>query len=80
MISAVVVVRDELADALLELSLADTQIVAFQQDPIFHRAVILLDLALYQAGGKLGRGCVDALILEPPTKLARQVGWPVIAQ
>jgi hypothetical protein len=42
-VSAIVVVLDELADALFELS---WQTVVFQQDPIFHRAVISLDLAL----------------------------------
>jgi hypothetical protein len=41
-VSAVVVVRDELADALFELS---WQIVVFQQDPIFHRAAIVANEA-----------------------------------
>src|ERR1700746_534649 len=40
-VSTVVVVRDELLDALFELS---WQVVVLQQDPVFHRAVISLDL------------------------------------
>src|SRR5258705_1692482 len=42
-VSRVVVVLDELLDALFELS---WQVVVLQQDPVFHRAVISLDLAL----------------------------------
>jgi hypothetical protein len=40
-VSAIVVVLDELADALFELS---WQIVVFQQHPDFHGAMIPLDL------------------------------------
>src|SRR5258708_12358043 len=42
-VSGVVVVLDELLDALFELS---WQAVVLQHDPVFHRAVISLDLAL----------------------------------
>jgi putative ABC transport system substrate-binding protein len=42
-VSTVVVVLDEPLDALFELS---WQVVALQQDPVFHRAVISLDLGL----------------------------------
>src|SRR5881296_1766221 len=42
-VSTVVVVADELLDALFELS---WQVVVVQQDPVFHRAMISLDLAL----------------------------------
>ena len=41
--SRVGVVLDELLDAVFELS---WQVVVLQQDPVFHRAVISLDLAL----------------------------------
>ena len=42
-VSTVVVVLDELVDAVFELT---WQIVVLQQDPVFHRAVISLDLTL----------------------------------
>ena len=42
-VSRVGVVLDELLDAVFELS---WQVVVLQQDPVFHRAVISLDLAL----------------------------------
>src|SRR2546430_2474524 len=46
-VSTVVVVPDELLDALFELS---WQVVVVQQDPVFHRAMISLDLALRHRG------------------------------
>src|SRR5271167_2128083 len=76
-ISTVVVVLDELADALFELS---WQIVVFQQDPIFHRAVISLDLALRHRVVSSAADVFDAFVLEPLAELARDVGWTVIAQ
>ena len=42
-IALIVVVLDELVDAMFELT---WQIVVFQQDLVFHRAVISLDLTL----------------------------------
>src|SRR6516165_1083108 len=54
-ISTVVVVPDELLDALFELS---WQVVVVQQDPVLHRAMISLDLAPASSGGKAGRGYV----------------------
>ena len=56
------------------------QIVVFQQDPIFHLAVISLDLALCHRVVSPAANVFDALVLEPLTKFARQVGWTVIAQ
>ena len=76
-VAAVVVVLDELADALFKLS---WQIVVFQQDPIFHRAVISLDLALCHRVVSSAADVFDAVVPEPLSKLARQVGWTVIAQ
>src|SRR5262249_22599354 len=76
-ISTVVVVPDELLDALFELS---WQVVVLQQDPVFHRAMISLDLALRHRVVRPAADMSDAVVLEPLTKLARHVGWTVIAQ
>ena len=76
-VSAIVVVVDELADAVFELT---WQIVVFQQDPVFHRAVISLDLSLRHRVVRPAADMADAVILEPVAKLARDVGWTVIAQ
>ncbi len=70
-------VLDELADTLFELS---WQIVVFQQDPIFYRAVISLDLSLRCRVTSSAADVFDAFVLEPLAKLARHVGWTVIAQ
>jgi hypothetical protein len=43
-VPAAVIIVDELTDALFELA---RQIIVFQQDPVFHCAVISLDFALY---------------------------------
>jgi hypothetical protein len=67
-VAAVVVVLDELAGALFKLS---WQIIVFQQDPIFHRAVISLDLALCHRVVSSTADVFDAFVLEPLTKLAR---------
>ena len=77
MVPAIVVVLDELADALFELS---WQIVVFQQDPVFHRAMIPLDLALCHRVVRPAADVTDAFVLEPLAKLARHIGWTVIAQ
>jgi hypothetical protein len=53
-LSTVVGALDELRDALVDLS---WQVVVLQQDPVFHRAVISLDLALPH-GDKASRGHV----------------------
>src|SRR6516225_1177109 len=76
-ISTVVVVPDELLDALFELS---WQVVVVQQDPVLHRAMISLDLALRHRVVRPAADMSDAVVLEPLTKLARHVGWTVIAQ
>src|SRR3974377_1388224 len=58
-ISAIVIVLNELADAQLELA---WQVVVLEQDPVFHRAVIALDLALpprmVRAAADMERGVV----------------------
>src|SRR5215831_489096 len=77
MVAAVVVVLDELADALFKLS---WQIVVFQQDPIFHRAVVSLDLALCDRVVSSAADVADSFVLKPLAKLARHVGWTVVAQ
>src|SRR6516164_2227725 len=51
-----------------------------QQDPVFHRAMISLDLALRHRVVRPAADMSDAVILEPLAKLARHVGWTVIAQ
>src|SRR5215471_292861 len=76
-VSTVVVVPDELLDALFELS---WQVVIVQQDPVFHRAMISLDLALRHRVVRPAADMSDAVVLEPLAKLARHVGWTVIAQ
>jgi len=70
-ISTIVVVLDELADAPFELS---WQIIVLEQDPIFHRAVISLDLALRHRVVSPTVDVSDAFVLEPLAKLARHVG------
>ena len=75
--TVVVVVPDELLDALFELS---WQVVVVQQDPVFHRAMISLDLALRHRVVRPAADMSDAVVLEPLAKLARHVGWTVIAQ
>src|SRR5947209_945192 len=74
-VSTVVVVADELLDALFELS---WQVVVVQQDPVFHRAMISLDLALRQRVRRPDADMSDAVVLEPLAKLARHVGWGLV--
>jgi hypothetical protein len=76
-VSTVVVVLDELVDAMFELT---WQIVVFQQDLVFHRAVISLDPTLRHRVVRPAADMADAVILEPVAKLARDVGWTIIAQ
>src|SRR5262249_17168026 len=76
-VSTVVVVPDELLDVLFELS---WQVVVVQQNPVFHRAMISLDLALRHRVVRPAADMSDAVVLKPLTKLARHVGWTVIAQ
>src|SRR5512133_3615430 len=76
-VSTVVVVPDELLDAPFELS---WQVVVVQQDPVFHRAMISLDLALRHRVVRPAADMSDAVVLEPLAKLARHIGWTVIAQ
>src|SRR5262249_10247089 len=71
------VVADELLDAVFELS---WQVVVVQQDPVFHRAMISLDLALRHRVVGPAADMSDAVVLEPLAKLARHVGWTVIPQ
>ena len=61
-VSTVVVVLNELVDAVFELT---WQIVVFQQDPVFHRAVISLDLALCHRVVRSPADVFDAFVLEP---------------
>ena len=69
----VVVVADELLDALFELS---WQVVVVQQDPVFHRAAMIsLDFALRHRVVRPAADMFDAVVLEPLAKLARHVGW-----
>src|SRR5262249_58188273 len=69
-VSTVVVVADELLDALFELS---WQVVVVQQDPVFHRAMISLDLALRHRVVRPAADMSDAVVLEPLAKLVRYV-------
>src|SRR5437899_12340458 len=50
-VSTVVVVPDELLDALFELS---WQVVVVQQDPVFHRAMISSDFLVIIVGHRYG--------------------------
>src|SRR2546430_12027796 len=52
----------------------------FRSDPVFHRAMISLDLALRHRVIRPAADMSDAVVLEPLAKLARHVGWTVIAQ
>src|SRR6266478_3524999 len=70
-VSTVVVVPDELLDAVFELS---WQVVVVRQDPVFHRAMISLDLALRHRVVRPAADMSDAVVLEPLAKLARHVG------
>src|ERR1700756_4447293 len=74
-VSTVVVVPDELLDALFELS---WQVVVVQQDPVFHRAMISVELALRHRGVRPAADMSDAVVPEPLAKLARHIGWTVI--
>src|ERR1700750_2331319 len=76
-VSTVVVVADELLDALFELS---WQVVVVQQDPVFHRAMISLDLSLGHRVVRPAADMSDAVVLEPLAKLARHLGGTGIAQ
>ena len=60
MVSTVVVVLDELLDVVFELS---WQVVVLQQDPVFHRAVISLDLALRHRVVRPAADMSDAVVL-----------------
>src|SRR3974377_778293 len=76
-ISAIVIVLNELADAQLELA---WQVVVLEQCAVFHRAVRALDLALLHRMVRPAADMADAVILEPVGKLAGDVGWTVIAE
>ena len=76
-IPAVVIVRDELADAGFEFV---GQIVIFEQDEIFHRAVPALDLALRHGMVRPAAGVGHAIVLEPVGQLAGDIGWSIIAE
>src|SRR5260221_137543 len=56
------------------------RIALVQEDPVFHRAMISLDLALRHRVIRPAADMSDAVVLEPLAKLARHVGWTVIAQ
>src|SRR5207237_9211334 len=70
-VSTVVVVADELLDALFELS---WQVVVAQQDPVFHRAMISLDLAVRHRVIRPAADMHHAVVLEPLAQLARSGG------
>src|SRR5258708_20342813 len=73
-VSRVVVVLDELVDALLELS---WQVVVLQQDPVFHRAVISLDLALgHRVVRRLGFEVAQSSVAKLPQPLASTCSTP----
>ena len=76
-VSTVVVVPDELLDALFELS---WQVVVVQQDPVFHRAMISLDLALRHRVIGFAACMTHALFVEPVGKFARHIGRTVVAE
>src|SRR5262249_38720047 len=76
-LSPVVVVADELLDAVFEPS---WQVVIAQQDPVFHRSMISLVLALAHRGARRDADMTGCVVLEPVVKLGRNVGWTVIAQ
>jgi hypothetical protein len=50
------------------------QVVVVQQDPVFHRAMISLDLALRHRVIRPAADMSDAVVLEPLAELARHVG------
>src|ERR1700745_4508253 len=64
-VSTVVVVADELLDALFELS---WQVVVVQQDPGFHRAMISLDLALRHRVIRPAADMAAGVVLAPIAK------------
>src|SRR5262245_57509059 len=64
-VSTVVVVADELLDALFELS---WQVVVVQQDPVFHRAMISLDFALRHRVVRPAADMSDAVVLRQGLK------------
>jgi hypothetical protein len=66
-ISTVVVVLDELADALLKLT---RQIIVLQQNPVLHRAVISFDLSLCHRMIRPAADMANAVVIEPVAKLA----------
>src|SRR5882724_10189060 len=76
-VSTVVVVADELLDALFELS---WQVVVVQQDPVFHRAMISLDLALRHRVIRLAADMSDAVLHDPHANLPRPAPAIVIAE
>ena len=65
-VSTVVVVLDEFRDALFELS---WQVVVLQQDAVFHRAVISIDLDLRHRVVRSAVDMSDAVVLEPLAQL-----------
>jgi hypothetical protein len=62
-----VVIGDELADVQFEFA---GQVIVFQQDAVFHRAVISLDLALRHRVLRPATNVVDAIVVEPVGQVA----------
>ena len=77
MVALVVVVIDEGPDLMFEIT---GQIVVFQQNPVLHRLVPALDLAL---GLRVERGSANVIhfvVLQPFGQIARDIAGSVITQ
>ena len=74
-VSTVVVVADELLDALFELS---WQVVVVQQDPVFQRLMSTLDLTLCLRMIWSSTNMVHAFCIEPVGQFAGDVTGAII--
>lgn len=76
-VSAAIVMIDEGADLRLEI---DRQDVVLEQDPVLHRLMPALDLALRHR--MIGRAAhvFDVLLAKPRRQSARDVARPVVRQ
>ena len=76
MISPIIVVVDELADAELELT---RQVIVFEQDAVLNRAEIAFDLALTHWMVRPAADMADAFVLKPVIKFSGDVGCRRVA-
>ena len=77
MVATVVVVIDEGGEAGFELP---RQVVVLQQDLVFQRAVVALDLALRHGVIGFAPGVIDRVLRQPGSQLTGEVRRPVVAQ